>query len=240
LLGVKYSFAGRRLGTKLGRLLVAVLWLLAFSFSVVSFVLSGVESEFYKVSEICVGLPISKLKVYDKSSVATYIGRTEYAIKYWNTTYHYEGSRVSMYLSTTMFTGLNLVCFLIVGFCYTSIFITARKSSKDSGRSQRSDEELRMAMKMSLLVITDFCCWVPIGILSILVQADAVEVSPRAYAWIATFVLPINSTLNPFLYTFAGYVFDKVKCSCRDCRDHEVNTEMNEIAGQTNRTDDKS
>ena len=231
-LGVKYPFGGRRLGTKSARILVLVLWLIAFSLTIATFMLSGEESMVYSISEVCVGLPISTSKLYNTSS----------AIIETKITYNFEGnvpketdivsqatydrSKASMYLSIAMFTGLNLVCFVIVGICYTAIFVTARKTTRASGRSQTSKEELRMALKMSLLVLTDFLCWVPVGILSILVQSGAVEVSPTAYAWIATFALPINSIINPFLYTLGGYLFDNKQWPCCKHRGQEGSIPM--------------
>ena len=127
-------------------------------------------------------------------------------------------SKVGMHFSIAIFTGLNLFCFFIVAFCYLSIFITVTKTTKKSGRSSSLKEDIRTAKKMFLLVLTDFCCWVPIGVLSIVVQAGAVEVNPVAYAWIATFILPINSSINPFLYTLGDVIADKVSCSCTWCK----------------------
>ena len=147
-----------------------------------------------------------------------YLAR-RFGINPWVTDYEVQGSKAAMYLSIAVFTVLNLACFLVVGFCYTAIFISVRISSKRAGQAAISNNEIRMAKKLFLLVLTDFCCWVPIGVLSILVQAGAVEVNARAYAWIATFVLPINSALNPFLYTLGDLISDKkltsrIKC-CR-------------------------
>ena len=140
-------------------------------------------------------------------------------------------SKVAMKFSIAIFTGLNLFCFFVVGFCYLSIFITATKTTKKSGRSSSVKEDIQMAKKMFLLVLTDFCCWVPIGVLSILVQAGAVEVNPVAYAWIATFILPINSSINPFLYTLGDVIADKVSCSCTRCekQSSDENFEMRPI-----------
>ena len=136
-----------------------------------------------------------------------------------------------MHFSIAIFTGLNLFCFFIVGFCYLSIFITATKTTRKSARSTSLKEDIRTAKKMFLLVLTDFCCWVPIGLLSILVQAGAVEVNPVAYAWIATFILPINSSINPFLYTLGDAIADKVSCSCKTCKKQssDENIEMRPI-----------
>ncbi len=235
--GIKYPFGSRRVSTSLARILSSILWTVAATFSITTFVLSGDDTDIYRVSEVCVGLPISKSNLYNTSTVVITI---KYGISI-NENIHvpdqttmntHDSSHVSMYLSIAMFTGLNLVCFSIVGFCYTAIFIEARKSTKDSGQSQRQKEEVRMALKMSVLVLSDFCCWVPVGILSILVQAGVVEVSPRAYAWIATFVLPINSALNPFLYTFVGFSFDKIKCPCKKSERQVENIPMQQITHQ--------
>ena len=219
-LGIKYTFGGRRLSFALARFLVTVLWIVAILFSIASFVLSGFNTNYYRVSEVCVGLPISKFKL--SNSTNTYIdfdiADGELKNRFLISEDKEVSSEVSMYLSIVMFTGLNFLCFLVVGFCYTSIFISAIKTRKASGRSPTFTEEMRMAKKMSLLVLTDFCCWVPVGVLSILVQAGVVEVSPKAYVWIAAFVLPINSTLNPFLYTLSGHLFDIDKWPCCKCR----------------------
>ena len=84
------------------------------------------------------------------------------------------------------------------------MFIYAKKSSrltaigKDVTRERR---ELRMALKMSLIVFTDFLCWVPLLMVCILAQFELITVKPEVYAWTVAFVLPINSAINPFLYT---------------------------------------
>ena len=54
------------------------------------------------------------------------------------------------------------------------------------------------------IVLTDFLCWMPIiviGLLSLLGKFHDPE--KQAYVWIAVFVLPVNSALNPILYTFS-------------------------------------
>ena len=69
----------------------------------------------------------------------------------------YEGNRVYMFFSLAIFTGLNLTLFTIVSFCYTAIFISVRLSSKRAGLEVISSNEIRMAKKLFLLVLTDFC-----------------------------------------------------------------------------------
>ena len=203
-LGIKYTLSNFRLGSKSTRIIVLLLWMTAVSISITVFIFSQEDSEIYAVSEICVGLPISQAHIYSKN---------KYSLPY--SSLHSEntvqtGSKVGMYFSIALFTGINLVCFFIVGYCYVAIFIYVKQTTKQSGRSRNLNEEIRMTIRMTLIVFTDFCCWVPISILSIFVQIGIVEVYPVVYAWIATFVLPINSSLNPFLYTFASFVTGKV------------------------------
>ena len=243
----RYPFGSRRLSLKQARVFLVTLWTIAFSFAIASVILSSDDSNIYAVSEVCVGLPLTRMEYYNESTVVI---ETEYRrqcgcfsmFTYSSTLTDqiskntFDHSAISMYLSIAIFTGLNLICFMVVGFCYTFIFITARKTTRSTRRLQRSNDQVRQAIKMSLLVLTDFCCWVPIGILSILVQAGVVTVSPEAYVWIATFVLPFNSTLNPFLYTFAMLSFDKVEwpCSalCKRIPREEENIDMKEIANR--------
>ena len=213
---VKFPFGKLQLGTISAKIIITSLWFVAFVISITSFLLSWKGSDVYAVSEICVGLPISRQNYFTANKTSVFL--VESLIDE-NLVYNYKAtsSHVTMYFSIAIFTVLNLVCFCIVGFCYTAIFILIWQSSKRSGLSV-SRTEIRISKKMFLLVLTDFCCWVPIGVLSILVQAGAVEVDPVAYAWIATFILPINSSINPFLYTLGDAIADKVSCSCNSSK----------------------
>ena len=160
-LGIKYTFGNFRLGAKSARIATALLWVIACGIAVAVFVLSEQDSDTYAVSEICVGLPISRKSFHmiNKATITPSLS--------------FENQKAQM-----------------------SMFIYVRQITKQSGRSSNLNEEIRMSTKMSLIVLTEICCWVPVGILSILVQTGMVVVDPVAYAWIATFVLPINSSIN--------------------------------------------
>ena len=207
---------------------ITVIWFVAFGISIISFIISDVDSTLYTVSEICVGLPLSRhylytLKVLDEYEILPEGENLEKLGEAW--IYHVNeitDSEVSMYFSIVIFTVINLGCFLVVGLCYVAIFIIIRKSSKKSGLGKISKNEIRMAKKLSLIVLTDCCCWVPIGVLSIIVQAGGIEIHPVAYAWIATFVLPINSAMNPFLYTVGDAIAYR-KITCFGCRNQKEN-----------------
>ena len=116
---------------------------------------------------------------------------------------------VASYISIVIFIGLNSICFITIAVFYVLIFQEAYQSSK-SVQSTAVDREKRMAIKMSAVVLTDFMCWVPLAFICLLVQCGAFSVGPEAYAWIVGLVLPINSAINPFLYTLASIIADYV------------------------------
>ncbi len=105
-------------------------------------------------------------------------------------------------LSIIVFLVINSICLLIIFTCYITIFISVRRSRLSAGRDQNQQKEIQMAAKMGLIVGTDFCCWFPVITLGLLNQTQLVKDIPIvAYAWIIVFVLPLNSALNPYIYT---------------------------------------
>ena len=81
--------------------------------------------------------------------------------------------------------------------------MAAKRSAKEAGRDRELREQLRLTVKISAIIGTDFFCWFPIVVMGILVQLEIIDLPPSVYAWSITFVLPINSAINPYLYTIA-------------------------------------
>ena len=102
-----------------------------------------------------------------------------------------------------IFIGLNFVSFVYILVAYIVMFITVKNTSKKvTSRSMK--RESQMARRMMFIILTDFLCWMPvilIGLLSVLGKFHDPE--KEAYIWIAVFVLPVNSSINPILYTFS-------------------------------------
>ena len=65
------------------------------------------------------------------------------------------------------------------------------------------------------IVMSDFLCWFPIGLLGVL-GASGVEVPGELNVAVAIFVLPFNSALNPFLYTFNVIMEKRMKKQVND------------------------
>ena len=208
LIGIRYPFSTHRIDTKTSRILTLVLWLTAMSISIVSTILSSVTPDLYDVSEVCTGLPLSRKNVYGMINGTIYLGPIEVDNFPHTTITFVTGHQPGMYFGIAIFTALNFICFIVMCVCYIGIFVTTIETAKQAGRARDNKQERKMAMKMGVIVISDLACWAPIIILSILVQSGRHIVTPRVYTWIVTFVLPINSAINPFLYTFAALIFD--------------------------------
>ena len=62
-------------------------------------------------------------------------------------------------------------------------------------------------MKIYLIVITDFICWVPFIIVCFLHYGELIDFS-KWYPHLSVIVLPLNSVINPMLYS--TMLFDSV------------------------------
>ncbi|XP_053561538.1 relaxin receptor 2 [Bombina bombina] len=114
--------------------------------------------------------------------------------------------------SLGIFLGLNLVAFVIIVFSYVSMFCSIRKTAL-----QRSDvrthlhRDVAVANRFFFIVFSDAVCWIPVFLLKIL-SLFRVEIPGTVTSWIVIFILPINSALNPILYTLTTSFFkEKLK-----------------------------
>ena len=114
-----------------------------------------------------------------------------------------EGTPAGWEYSVTIFVCLNFISFTFILVAYTAMFWTVKWAARAS-RSTNFKKESAMAKRLVFIVMTDFCCWMPIIIINVLsLTGNFEDPNKIAYVWIAVFVLPLNSSLNPILYTFS-------------------------------------
>ena len=114
-----------------------------------------------------------------------------------------EGRPAGWEYSVAFFVGLNFVSFMFILVAYITMFWTVKRVAR-AVRSTNLNKESAMAKRLVFIVMTDFCCWMPIIIINILSLTGHFDDPDKiAYVWIAVFVLPLNSSLNPILYTFS-------------------------------------
>nr|KAG5710002.1 hypothetical protein BaRGS_030078 [Batillaria attramentaria] len=98
-----------------------------------------------------------------------------------------------------VFIVLNFVLFLVIGAGQALIFYNIHSSAMATMKGHRKQDTV-IARRLFLIVCTDFCCWFPIGLMGLL-ASSGIPIPGVVNVLAAVFVLPINSALNPFLYT---------------------------------------
>ncbi|KAL8612178.1 hypothetical protein ACOMHN_018467 [Nucella lapillus] len=92
---------------------------------------------------------------------------------------------------------LNFILFLIIALGQAAIFYSVR-TNQMSGKQSSQDADI--ARRLLTIAMSDFLCWFPIGLLGLMASQD-VPVSGEVSVAMAILVLPLNSAINPFLYT---------------------------------------
>jgi hypothetical protein len=106
--------------------------------------------------------------------------------------------------SVVFFIAVNFAAFTFMLAAYIVIFIKIRQSSR-AVRSTAMNRESSLAKKVILIILTDFTCWMPVIIIGVMsLTRSFYDPSQQVYVWIAVFVLPVNSSINPFLYTLSN------------------------------------
>ena len=97
---------------------------------------------------------------------------------------------------------VNLICFIIMTYCYIRIIRNTRQSTQTSGQfdnPQRLKENRAMEKRIMVIIGTDFMCWVPFIFVSGLHNLGVINASSW-YTSFAMTVLPLNSVINPLIY----------------------------------------
>ena len=102
--------------------------------------------------------------------------------------------------SVTVFIILNFVLFTLIATGQAFIYWSVQKNALQTD-STKTSRDLTVARRLISVAVTDFLCWFPIGLCGLLALADT-PIPSEVNVGLAVFVLPLNSALNPFMYTF--------------------------------------
>ncbi|XP_068812784.1 relaxin receptor 1-like isoform X2 [Struthio camelus] len=164
------------------------------------------------------GLSLSIVPLWCKDSFGNYYGRNGVCFPLQSDVSERPSARG---YSTGIYLGLNLVAFITIVFAYTSMFysihITASKTAERSVYSR----EVAIAKRFFFIVFTDALCWIPIFLLKLLSLLQ-VEIPGTITSWVVIFILPINSALNPILYTITTTSFQEKVKGCLQTKQLEL------------------
>ncbi|KAJ8034738.1 hypothetical protein HOLleu_21702 [Holothuria leucospilota] len=185
-----------RFGSKLTKITCAIVWGLSIVMALTPIILADFVEGIFGFSDICSGLPfVTIAKEEDREITTKY---EDGIIK--EITGSNDVPKSQWIYSQIVYIYFSATCVSVVTICYVSMFISVMLTRHMSGRQANNAEEVKMATKMSIIVLTDLFCWVPIIIAGVLTETG-MEISTDMYAWFVVVVMPINSALNPLLYT---------------------------------------
>ena len=100
---------------------------------------------------------------------------------------------------------MNIACFVIIAVCYVYINLASYNSALAAGGNKEIQE--RLQRKIALIIITDFSCWIPFLTVCVLHSLEVLD-GTKWYSFFSMVMLPINSVINPLLYseTFYPYI----------------------------------
>ena len=94
---------------------------------------------------------------------------------------------------------INFFRFVCISLSYLYINMVSVESGKKIENSQIRKRNKKVQRKISIIIATDFCCWVPFVAICCLHSFAVFDATPW-YALFSIVILPINSVINPLLY----------------------------------------
>ena len=95
---------------------------------------------------------------------------------------------------------LNFILFLLIAVGQATIYWSVRSNSISSLKKSGS-RDATIARRLTTIVLSDFLCWFPISLLGVLASTGT-PIPGEVNVAAAIFLVPFNSALNAFLYTY--------------------------------------
>ncbi|XP_041471244.1 G-protein coupled receptor GRL101-like [Lytechinus variegatus] len=204
LMNITNPIRGYKIKTRACRQVIIVVWFCSIITGITISILQSEVKGFYGLSNVCLGLPLhtepGKVTVSSEP-----VEDVSGAIKDIKTKFNPKPDQPVWWFSILTFIFLNLLAFIFITVSYVVMFINIKRSSRATRNTAPSQRELQIARRMAVIIVTDFCCWMPVIMMGILTQTGAIRLQPSVYAWTVIFIIPINSSLNPFIYTYMFY-----------------------------------
>ena len=177
LKNIVFLFRGGALSRKMTHILCAIIWLVGF---------------------LLAFFPMFGLRYFeDLTTYHNYYGKSVVCLPLQLSRHKTEGWEYSV----SVFVGLNFFLVIFITVAYLAIFISRVRVKNQSANTRR---ETGLAKRVFFIIFTDCLCWMPIIVFGMRSLLEKNFKPPRDLAaWIAVFALPINSAINPILYTLA-------------------------------------
>ena len=179
------------------------IWLITLDrFIVLHFPFSGVRFQKSSAAAAClftwiVGLLLSLVPLLPVTSHWQFYSQTGICIPLPVTRQDFDGKTFSF----CVFVVFNFIMFMLIATGQAFIYWSVQKNTLNKDHSTNVSRDLTIARRLISVAVTDFLCWFPIGLCG-LIALWGIPVPGEVNVALAIFVLPLNSALNPFMYTF--------------------------------------
>lgn len=112
--------------------------------------------------------------------------------------------------SAIVYLGINFAAVMIILGLYVRMYLiimSVRNKTRpirtllaSNATSARQREDVTLALRFLFIVVADCLCWIPIVVIKFCALIG-LKITGDIYCWLAVFILPINSALNPIIYT---------------------------------------
>ncbi|XP_043913033.1 relaxin receptor 1-like [Protopterus annectens] len=174
---IVFPFRNCSVGKKQTLFTLAVIWVLGFIIAVIPFWHEKAFGNYYGTNGVCFPLNSNQLE-----------------------------KRCAREYTAGIFLGLNLCAFISIVILYTSMFYSILKTGAKSAERSGFSREVSIAKRFFFIVFTDALCWIPIFLLQACSLLNK-DIPGTIISWVVIFILPINSALNPILYTMTTTSF---------------------------------
>nr|KAG5710132.1 hypothetical protein BaRGS_006651 [Batillaria attramentaria] len=167
---LRFPFRNLRFQKRSAHLACIVAWILGLLLAVCPLLPFTTHWEFYSQIGICIPLPITRQE--------------------------FPGHVYSFGVMIVF----NFILFVSIATGQVFIYLSIRANSMAAADTSKQSKDLTIARRLISVVVSDFLCWFPIGLLGMLTLTGT-PIPGEVNVAMAIVVLPVNSVLNPFLYT---------------------------------------
>ena len=186
--------------TLIWKVLIAVAWVCSFALASIPtlwllLVLGGLDQNYVRELNLYSGHLSDDESSSAISNLPFYYSDTSMCLPRFFTT-----TSTKIWPYTLSIITINFISFLYIFVAYVVLYKKSTTLHRPVQARQSTDINARLQKRIARIILTDCACWLPICIMSYLSVAG---VYPSDFAYIITagLLLPINSAINPFLYS---------------------------------------
>ena len=174
-LNLVFPFSHKHFGKKSACVVVSSIWILTTCLSLSAVFLANPNSDYYSLSDVCIGLPFTanSVKFEPGDNEDFLINRTV------NPSTN-KKSKMNWFFSIAVFLGLNSIVIVLIILMYVVIFLKVQESQRKL-KPPNYKKEILMSLRMGMVALSNFSSWLHVILLSILSRSETVSFSLEVY-----------------------------------------------------------